>query len=63
MQQSRLGQKAYFEGADLLSIQARHRSSESQVVTAQLVNGLAAHQLHVAFDFGSEIFERFSTPA
>ena len=34
------------------------RSSEPQVVTAQLVDGPAAHQLHVAFDFGSEIFKR-----
>ena len=57
-----LGQKAYFEsdhwGADLSSVQARRRSSEPQVVTAQLVDGPAAHQLHVAFDFGSEIFKR-----
>ena len=57
-----LGQKAYFEsdhwGADLSSVQARRRSSEPQVVTAQLVDGPAAHQLHVTFDFGSEIFKR-----
>jgi|GraSoiStandDraft_13_1057314.scaffolds.fasta_scaffold971780_1 hypothetical protein len=33
-------------------------SSEPQVVTAQLVDGPAAHQLHIAFDFGSEIFKR-----
>jgi len=43
---------------DLLSVQARHRLSEPQVVTAQLVDAPAAHQLHVAFDFGSEILER-----
>ena len=57
-----LGQKAYFEsdhlGEDLSSVQARRRSSEPQVVTAQLVDGPAAHQLHVASDFGSEIFKR-----
>jgi hypothetical protein len=40
------------------SVQARRRSSEPQVVTVQLVDGPAAHQLHVAFDFGSEIFKR-----
>ena len=45
-------------GRDLSSVQPRRRSSESQVVTAQLVDGSAAHQLHVAFDFGSEIFKR-----
>src|SRR5271170_8213910 len=45
-------------GRDLSSVQARRRSSEPQVVTAQLVDGAAAHQLHVAFDFGSEIFKR-----
>src|SRR5229473_5705688 len=39
-------------------IQARRCSSEPQVVTVQLVDGPAAHQLHVAFDFGSEIFKR-----
>jgi hypothetical protein len=33
-------------------------SSEPQVVTAQPVDGPAAHQLHVAFDFGSKIFKR-----
>ena len=43
---------------DLSSVQARRRSSEPQVVTAQLVDGPAAHQLHIAFDFGSEIFKR-----
>ena len=43
---------------DLSSVQPRRRSSEPQVVTAQLVDGPAAHQLHVAFDFGSEIFKR-----
>src|SRR3984957_3352718 len=30
-------------------------SSELQIVTAQLVDGSAAHQLHVAFDFGAKI--------
>ena len=45
-------------GRDLLSVQLHHPSSEPQVVTAQLVDGPAAHQLHVAFDFGSEIFKR-----
>ena len=40
-------------GRDLLSVQLHHPSSESQVVTAQLIDGPAAHQLHVAFDFGS----------
>ena len=34
---------------------ARIHSSEPQVVTAQLVDGPAAHQLHVSFDFGTEI--------
>ena len=43
---------------DLSSVQPRRRSSEPQVVTAQLVDRPAAHQLHVAFDFGSEIFKR-----
>jgi hypothetical protein len=37
---------------------ARRRSSEPQVVTAQLIDGPATHQLHVAFDFGSEISKR-----
>src|SRR6516162_399183 len=32
-------------------------SSEPQVVTAQLVDRPAAHQLHVPFDFGIQIFE------
>src|SRR3984957_15381738 len=32
-------------------------SSELQIVTAQLVDSPAAHQLHVAFDFGTEISE------
>ena len=45
-------------GRDLLSVQLHHPSSEPQVVTAQLVDGPAAHQLHVAFDFSSEIFKR-----
>jgi hypothetical protein len=36
----------------------RLRPSEPQVVTAQLIDGAAAHQLHIAFDFGSEIFKR-----
>jgi hypothetical protein len=44
--------------ADLLSVPACRRSSEPQVVTAQLIDGPAAHQLHIAFDFGSEIFKR-----
>ena len=43
---------------DLSSVQPRRRSSEPQVVTAQLVDRPAGHQLHVAFDFGSEIFKR-----
>ena len=43
---------------DLLSVQAGHRLSEPQIFTAQLVDAPAAHQLHVAFDFGSEIIER-----
>src|ERR1700677_293593 len=34
------------------------RSPEPQIVTAQLVDGAATHQLHVAFDFGAEISER-----
>jgi hypothetical protein len=42
----------------LSSVPARRRSSEPQVVTAQLIDGPAAHQLHIAFDFGSEIFKR-----
>jgi hypothetical protein len=33
-------------------------SSEPQVVTAQLVDGPAAHQLHVAFDFAAEVSQR-----
>jgi hypothetical protein len=37
------------------AVQARCRSSEPQVVTTQLVDGPAAHQLHVPFDFGTEI--------
>ena len=45
-------------GRNLSSVQACRRSSEPQVVTVQLVDGPAAHQLHVAFDFGSEIFKR-----
>ena len=45
-------------GCGLSSVQVRRRSSEPQVVTVQLVDGPAAHQLHVAFDFGSEIFKR-----
>src|ERR1700722_12633346 len=45
-------------GRNLLSVQLHHPSSESQVVTAQLVDGPAAHQLHVAFDFSSEICKR-----
>src|SRR6266567_8360791 len=36
-------------------VQARCRSSEPQVVTAQLIDRPATHQLHVAFDFGMEI--------
>jgi hypothetical protein len=47
-----LGQKASSSrttGAD---------SSEPQVVTAQLVDGPAAHQLHVAFDFAAEVSQR-----
>src|SRR5436190_23038266 len=40
------------------SVRARRCSSEPQVVTGQLVDGPAAHQLHVAFDFGTEIFKR-----
>jgi hypothetical protein len=66
-----LGQKAHFESdharRDLSSFQPRRRSSESQVVTAQLADGSAAHQLHVAFDFGPEIskcsFNADLTPA
>jgi hypothetical protein len=50
-------------GRNLLSVQLHHPSSEPQVVTAQLVDGPAAHKLHVAFDFGSEIFKRPFTPA
>jgi hypothetical protein len=54
-----LGQKAHFEsdhaGRDLSSFQPRRRSSEPQVCAAQLVDGPAAHQLHVAFEFGPEI--------
>ncbi len=39
------------------SFQARCRSSEPQVVTAQLIDRPANHQLHVAFDFGMEILQ------
>jgi hypothetical protein len=42
----------------LSSVPARSRLSEPQVVTAQLIDRPAAHQLHVAFDFGSEISKR-----
>ena len=42
----------------LSSVPARRRSPEPQVVTAQLIDRPATHQLHVAFDFGSEIFKR-----
>jgi len=52
-----LGQKAHFE-SDHAGRDLSRRSSEPQVVTAQLVDGPAAHQLHVAFDFCSEIFKR-----
>jgi hypothetical protein len=43
--------------SDLSSVH-RRRSSEPQVVTVQLSDGPATHQLHVALDFGSEIFKR-----
>src|SRR4029453_5093109 len=42
----------------LSSVPAPRHSSEPQVVTAQLIDGPAAHHLHIAFDFGSEIFKR-----
>jgi hypothetical protein len=42
----------------LSSVSARRRSSEPRVVTAQLIDRPATHQLHVAFDFGSEISKR-----
>ena len=45
-------------GRDLSSFSLAVAQSEPQVVTAQLIDGPAAHQLHVAFDFGSEIFKR-----
>jgi hypothetical protein len=45
-------------GATTESVQPRRRSSEPQVVTAQLVDGPAAHQLHVAFEFGPVISKR-----
>ena len=38
-------------------------SSEPQVVTAQLVDGPAAHQLHVAFDSPRRFSSALSTPA
>ena len=39
------------------SVPARSRSSPPQVVTTQLVDGPATHQLHVPFDFGTEILQ------
>ena len=53
-----IAESDFRSAADLSSVPARRRSSEPQVVTAQLIDGPAAHQLHIAFDFGSEIFKR-----
>ena len=39
----------------MVALQVHRRSSEPQVCPAQLVDRPAAHQLHVAFEFGPEI--------